>query len=87
MATPTLPVVTNGTAASGSGTNIGVSRPGRRGVLICNTSAAETIYLFGDATTGFPIVAGATLPLDYTGVINVFSASGSGTVSMIEAFE
>lgn len=85
MATPNTPTVTIGTADSGVGSAISTGLPGMVSVLVQNTSA-ETIFLFGTTTTGFPLLKGLTVELKVCGAVVASSASGNATTACLEVF-
>jgi hypothetical protein len=87
LATPVGPghFVTSQVATSTTAGTLAVARPTRTSVTFVNMDASITVYI-GPATVtagnGFPLLAGQSITLYTTALIQVIAASGTPTVAV-----
>lgn len=87
---PGATTINNGQVAlSTTAATLVAARTGRRRVTILNMDAAITIYI-GKATVtsgnGFPLIAGASIRLETSALIQGIAASGTPTVAYVEEY-
>ena len=62
--------------------------PAQRGITLMNTDASTVVYIGNNAgvnaSNGFPLAPnGSNIPLDYSGDVYLFAASGSPSVAYV----
>ncbi len=82
--------LSTGKVTAGAAGTLVVARPTRRSLIVTNTDASLDVYICAatvSATTGYLLQAGRSVPLAWTGLIQVFAASGSPVVTYWDEYD
>lgn len=83
-------LATSAPSCAATATVAAVQRTTRNAVTMTVPSAGATVYIgpnpLVNTTTGFPIVAGAALTVNYGGQVFCIVATGTQTLNVVETF-